>query len=187
MNPCQSSLNWNKTMNRLFERKPPISPNLKRANACMASGNYLAAAQAYEEMLEHSGPKPGPQFAFICLQTGVAFLQIGRYEQALTYFRRGLDILSAHKRYAQMYHGGQRIKIELEKRGLVREARVFMAQVHSNMPAAAEIPTQHVSEKLPILPAICPACGGSLRVFELHWLSAYAAECPFCASSLELV
>ena len=174
-------------MNRLFEHKHPISPSLKRANACMASGNYLAAAKAYEEMLEHSGPQPGPQFAFICLQAGVALLQVGKSEQALKYFRRGLDILTAHKRYVQMYHSGQRIKAELEKRGLAREARVFMAQIHSNMPAAAEIPTQHVSEKLPILPPACPTCGGSLRVFELHWLSAHAAECPFCASSLELV
>jgi tetratricopeptide (TPR) repeat protein len=173
-------------MRRLFGFNSPISPTLKRANACMASADYLAAAKGYEELLEQSGPRPGPQFAFVCLQAGSARLQAGQSAQAVNHFRRGLDILATHSRYAQMYHSGQRIKAELEKRGMVREARVFMAQVHSSMPAAAEMPTQHVSEQLPALPPTCPVCGGFVRVFELHWLNAHTAECSFCASPLEI-
>lgn len=172
-------------MRSLFGYKPPISPVLKRANQLMLVGSYRDAAQSFEELLERSGPQPGPQFAFICLQAGSARLQLGQPELAVSHFRRGLDILVSHGRYIQMYHAGQRIKTELEKRGLAREARVFMAQVHANMPAAAEVPTQHVNEQVPSLPSSCPVCGGPIRIFELHWVSASLAECSFCASSLD--
>lgn len=173
-------------MRRLFGSQPTFLPILKQANACINSGDYLAAASAYEQLLEQSGPQPGPQFAFVCLQAGSARLHAGQTAKAMNHFRRGLDILTNHNRYAQMFHSGQRIKAELEKRGLMRETQAFMAQIQSCIPAAAEIPTQHINQQLPTLPPICPTCGGFIRVFELHWLNAHTAECLFCASPLEI-
>ena len=172
-------------MRHILDHKNTISPSLKRAHASMAAGNYQSALRDYEALVEQAGQCPGPEVAFIAFQAGSAQIQIGRPEQALGLFRQGIEILSAHRRYAQMFHSGQRIKTELEKRGMVREARVLIAQIQSCLPASAEMPTQLVRDELPTLPTDCPLCGGTLRTLELHWRTTQQAECSFCSSPIK--
>jgi hypothetical protein len=157
---------------------------LKRANASLAMGDSLGAAGAYEELLQQSARQVNPQYAFFCIQAGYARLFSGELAQAMAHFRRGLEVFSAHQRYAQMYHVAQRIKVDLERRGCLRESRLMAAFVTSNMPASADMPTQHLSQEAQNLPADCPVCGGTLRSFELHWLDARTVECGLCVSPL---
>jgi hypothetical protein len=172
-------------MQPLFGSTPRITPDLKRANARLAAGDYHSAGQSYESLLNHDELQGRPQLAFLYFQAGRARMMSGQFSVAVSHFKCGLEILSEHQRYSQLYQVGQRIKSELEQRGLAREARVISALIYSNMPAASELPTQHVEGSPSRLPALCPACGVTLFPAESQWIDPRKAGCPLCDSPVD--
>ena len=171
---------------RLFGYNSPVLPDLQRANARMAVGDYRVAASIYEKLIGEANFQPSPQLGFFYFQAGRARLQVGETSVAFSHFKRGLEVLSEHQRYAQLYHSGLRIKQDLAQRGLDREARLISAMVHSSMPAASELPTQLFCDESPRSPAACPACGGVLRFTEMLWNDSHSAECPLCDAPIEI-
>lgn len=174
-------------MRRFFGFTPRIPPALKDANARMAAGDYQAAGLGYEALLINSHGFSVSQQAFLYLQAGRARLLSGQFSLAVTHLRRGLELLAEHQHYSQLYQSGLRIKAELEQRGLARESRLISALVHSNMPAASEIPTQFVDEIQVRLPTLCPACGVGLAAAEMNWTDANTVSCPLCNSPVDVL
>jgi len=172
-------------MHSLFGSTPPIKPALKNANARLASGDYQLAAQSYESLFDHAELQGRPQLAYLYFQAGRARMMSGQFSVAVSYLRRGLEILSEHHRYLQLHQAAQRIKSELEQRGLVREARLISALAQSNMPASSELPTQHIGDTPSRLPALCPACAVTIFPAELQWIDARTAGCPLCDSPVD--
>ena len=173
-------------MRRLFGFTPQVPAELKKANARMAAGDYQGAGAAYEALFSHRGFGVSQQ-AFLYLQAGRARMLSGQFSLALTYLRRGLELLAEHQHYGQLYQSGLRIKAELEQRGLARESRLISALIHSNMPAASELPTQFVDEIQVRLPTLCPACGVGLVPAEMRWQDANTATCPLCDSPVDVL
>ena len=151
----------------------------------MAIGDYLTAARGYETLLSDSREKKRPQVAFFYIQAGRARLFMGQLSTAIVYFKRGLVLLSENHRYVQLYRVGQHISEELNLRGLRKESAEIKALIGSNIPAAAELPTEHIGQVRPRLPLNCPTCGGALNLDVVEWLDHDSVECPLCASSVE--
>jgi hypothetical protein len=161
---------------------PQVPPALRQANQWMTTGNYSAAAAAFEDLAKQAERRSGPHAPFFFLQAGRARMLMDEYEKCMTHFKHGLTLLINSHRFTQLYRIGTSIVQELKTRGREAEAREIAGMIHSNTLAISETATQQLpSEKL-VLPTHCPSCGGPLRSDEADWIDDLTAECPFCGS-----
>ncbi|GAB4398455.1 MAG: hypothetical protein OHK0031_18110 [Anaerolineales bacterium] len=174
---------------RLFgpARKTAILPlEIKRAHQLLTAGDFLAAAQAFEDLARRAEEIGGPRAPIFLLQAGKARIFGGNLNAGMQHLKRGLTLLAERGQWMRMYHAGRRSVDELQQRGLTREAGEIESFLRSNLPALADLPTQRVEESAMLrLPTHCPACGGPLRPNEVEWLSPESAECPYCASPVQ--
>ncbi len=158
----------------------PIPVELKQANAKMALGDYSSAAYHYEALLREPNAENTKKRAFFSIMAGRARILTGQTSTGLAHLKRGLMRLAEGSHHIQLYRIGLRIAEELRQRNLLKEAAEISALVNANIPATAELPTEHSSHSAPRLPAACAVCGGPLRSDEVEWLTPRQAECPFC-------
>jgi hypothetical protein len=144
--------------------------------------DYQGAATTFEDLARRAERDGGPRAPFLFLQAGRAYIQWGKFATGVTHLKHGLTLLAGAGRYAQVYYAGTRVVQELNARGLEQEAQEVSAVVHSHRPAIAEMPTERLPARRPVLPTACPACGGPLRSDEMDWIDELTAECPFCGS-----
>lgn len=165
-----------------FRRQPPdrpgIPPALQRAHELLESGEYPAAALAFEQLAHGAEARQGPRAPFLFLQAGRARLLQNENQAALTHFTHGLELLKRSGRLGQFQRAGRQISQELAMRGLEAESRAVTALLGADS-AASPRPVGTAS-----LPTHCPACGGPLRPTEVEWLDGLTAECPYCGSPL---
>jgi hypothetical protein len=166
----------------VFGEAPLILPALQHAHRLMAMRDYQGAATAFEDLARRAERQGGPRAPFFFLQAGHAHIQRGKFATGVTHFKHGLTLLAAARRYSLLYHAGAHIVRELNARGLEKEAQEVSALIQSHRPAMAEMPTERLPATKPVLPIVCPACGGPLRSDELDWIDERTAECPFCGS-----
>jgi len=156
--------------------------NVQRANALMAEGKYLDAADLFEEMARFNESRFGSA-PFMHLRDGEALSLAGQLEQGLDRFKLGLSQLAEAGKWQPLQNIGQRFISELRKAGHNQEAQEivdYLKQVQSTMPQGSLETIPHRA----VLPAKCPGCGAPVRPDEVKWLNNVTAECGYCGNTI---
>lgn len=161
-----------------------VPPLLRRANQLMASGDYPAAAQAFEELARRAQAGGLPRAAQLLLQAGRCRLLAGQVLAGIALLQQGLSLLAAGGRVFQARTIGGRILAELRQRGLAAEAAQMEAYLQSLLPGGSAAAPAAAPADARLLPTHCPACGGPLRSDEVEWADEATAECPYCGSAV---
>ena len=164
--------------------RPEVHPLLTRANQLMATGNYPAAAQAFEQLAEGAHNRGLPRDAQLFLQAGRCRLLAGQVESGMSNMKQGLSLFAQRGHLAQLQKSGGLVLADLKQRGLNAEAAEIQALQQAEVPAT-KTPTTisgpaATQGKHRLLPTVCPTCGGPLRPNEVEWLDDATAECPYC-------
>jgi hypothetical protein len=163
--------------------RPTIPPALMRANELLASGNYLAAAEAYEQLARGAQTRGLPHDAQLFLQAGRCRILSGQVPAGMADLKQGLTLLAGRGNWERLRNAGQRAANELRSRGLTAEAaeiEAFLAQtLPSGFVAGAASPARSR-----ILPTNCLACGAPLHADEVEWSDDITAECPYCGAAV---
>ena len=166
--------------------RPDVPPMLQRAHGLMASGDYPAAAEAFEQLARAGEARQHPKTAQMYLQAGRARILAGQKEAGFAHLKRGLGLMAG--RPAQLVRAGDRVVNELNEHGMAAEAQEIAAWLKSALPAApagmgiAAAASASATTRKPILPTHCPGCGGPVRADEVDWLDDVTAECNWCGS-----
>jgi len=156
--------------------------NVRRANALMAKGKYLAAAGLFEEMARINESRVG-RAPFMHLRAGEALSLAGEIDQGLDQFKLGMSQLAEVEKWQPLNNASQRFISELRKAGHPQEAQEivdYLKKVQSTMPQGSLETIPHRA----VLPANCTGCGASVRPDEVRWLDDVTAECSYCGSTL---
>ena len=172
--------------------RPDVPPMLQRAHELMASGNYAAAAEVFEQLASGGEARGHPKTAQMYLQAGRARISAGQKNIGFAHLKRGLGMLAAHP--ARLQRAGERMVNELNDHGMSAEAQEIAQWLQTSLPPAlsaveggqpetrAGAPT--ASAKKPVLPTNCPSCGGLVRADDVDWIDGITAECDWCGSPI---
>ena len=160
--------------------RPEVHPLLQRANDLLASGNYPAAADAFEQLARGAQARGLPRDAQLFLQAGRCRVMANQVPQGMADLKQGLAIIAGRGNWQHLSDAGQRVANELLQRGLAVEADEIQAVLRNTLPATfTAIPRNEPAARKP-LPTACSSCGGPLRSDEVEWIDDVSAECPFC-------
>ncbi len=73
---------------------PDVPPRLRQANRLMSAGNYAEAAVALEQLAQVAEARGGPRAPVFHIQAGRARVMAGQAGEALSDFKKGLNLLS---------------------------------------------------------------------------------------------
>jgi hypothetical protein len=162
---------------------------LQRAHELMSTGNYPAAAEAFEQLARGAEARQHPKAGQLYLQAGRARILAGQKNVGFAHLKRGLGLMTAHP--VQLQRAGERVADELKDQGMSAEAQEIAEWLKSSLPVHGEArggvtiaATSSPQGKNPILPATCPSCGGVVRADEVDWLDEITAECDWCGSPI---
>jgi len=163
--------------------RPHIPPALMRANELLASGNYPAAAQAYEQLARGAQTRGLPHDAQLFLQAGRCHILAGQVPAGMTALKQGLTILAGRGNWMRLQKAGARAVNELRARGLTSEAAEIEALLKSLLPSGFESQAPAAAPKR-LLPTHCPSCGAPILSDEVEWADEATAECPYCGGAV---
>ena len=168
--------------------RPEVHPLLMRANQLMATGDYSAAAQAFEQLAIGAQGRGLPCDAHLFLQAGRCRIMAGQVPEGMTNLKKGLGIFAQRGNLAQLQKSGEITMADLKQRGLNTEATEIETMLAGAIPtsstATATTAAAAPQEKSRLLPTICQTCGGPLRYNEVEWLDDVTAECPYCGRAV---
>jgi hypothetical protein len=155
-------------------------PLLQRANDLLASGQYTAAAEAYEQLARGASRRGIPRDAQLLLQAGRCRILADHVVQGMDDLKQGLSIIAGRGNLQRLQRAGGRAVAELTERGLLPQAAEIEALLKGSLPAgvANEAVNEPTAKRL--LPVACPTCGAPLRSDDVEWVDDASAECPFC-------
>ena len=165
-----------------------VPPMLRRANELMASGNYPAAAEAFETLARAAEARKGPKAGHLFLQAGRARILAGQKDIGVGHLKHGLDLMARMGMQGQLFMSGNRVVNDLNQAGMTAESQEIAAWLKTVLPAgigtaASTAPAASSPQaKKPILPTHCPGCGGPVRADEVDWLDDVTAECNWCGN-----
>ncbi len=166
--------------------RPEVHPLLRRANQLMASGDFAAAAQAFEQLAVGATRRGLPRDAHLFLQAGRCRILAGQVREGMNNLKQGLGIFTQRGNLAQLQKSGEIVVSDLKQRGLnteageiegILKAAIPAANIASTTPGFVSAAQQEQSRQVP---TTCPTCGGPLRPDEVEWLDETNAECPYC-------
>lgn len=164
--------------------QPDVPPMLQRAHELMASGNYPAAAEAFEQLARAGEARQHPKTAQMYLQAGRARILAGQKETGFAHLKHGLGLMTGHP--IQLFRAGNRVVNELNEHGMTAEAQEITQWLKTSLPVQPDtrggVPA--ASARKPVLPTLCPGCGGPVRTDDVDWLDDVTAECNWCGSPL---
>lgn len=161
---------------------PDVPPLLRRANQALSVGNWLEAANSYEQLARAADARGGPRAPFFYIQAGRCKILSGRVVDGLQDIERGLGLFAMRGQLAKASNIGQRITYELNGRGLKAEAQRITDYLKEIVPGFGAPQVQPAEGRHPALPAHCPGCGAPLRPDEVEWQDDVTAVCEYCGS-----
>jgi hypothetical protein len=175
-------------MRRLFRRHirktlaANVPPVLQEANFVFDKGEYGRAAELFERIAQTADARGGGRAPLFHLQAGRARIFAGQTSLGMPSLKRGLELLSQHRRFPRLHKAGRRVVAELNERGLQNEAAEIETWLRSVLPAMPSLDLTERPSKKPALPTHCPSCGAAVRLDEVEWLDEATAECAYCGS-----
>ncbi len=88
----------------------------------MSTGNYPAAAQAFEELARGAVLRNGPRAPMLLLQAGRMRILAGQVPAGMAHLQQGLALLAARSQWNQLQNAGSRVMEELKEHGLADQA-----------------------------------------------------------------
>jgi len=164
--------------------RPAIPLALMRANELLASGNYPAAAEAYEQLARGAQRRGLPHDAPLFLQAGRCRILAGQVPAGMNDLQQGLTILAGRGNWVRLQNAGRRAAHELRGRGLTAEAAEIEALLKNLLPAGFGDGEPVAAAPRRLLPTHCPACGAPILSDEVDWADEVTAECPYCGSAV---
>ena len=162
-----------------------IPPALQRANQLMATGQYEAAAEIFEQFARGALARNGPRAPWFFLQAGQARLLAGQVPAGMAHLQQGLSLFAARGQFQRLYRAGMRFVAELKARNLSADAKQIEDYLKTTLPAGFVAGPATAAEKpKPVLPTTCHGCGGPIRSDEVEWVDDVTAECPYCGSAI---
>ncbi len=171
---------FDRPLGRVFARAIP--PLLRRANQLMASGDYAAAASAFEQLAQAAEARGGPRAPFFHVQCGRARLAMGRKAEAVESLERGLGLFAVRAQTGKLASVGDRLIADLGQRGLTEEARQITDFVKGLLPNYVPGRTGAGAVGRAALPTHCPGCGAPVLPDEVEWLDHTTAQCAYCGT-----
>jgi hypothetical protein len=150
----------------------------------MASGNYVAAAEAFEQLARAGEARNHPKTAMMYMQAGRARILAGQKPAGFALIKKGLGLLK--DKPVRLFRMGNRVVTELSEHGMTAEAKEITDWLKTVLPAAPAGTRMGATApaKKPTLPTHCPGCGGPVRADDVEWLDDVTAECIWCGSPL---
>jgi hypothetical protein len=158
---------------------PPV---LQHANQLMMAGDYVGAADAFNQLAQGAETLFPRRAPFLFVEAGRTAILGGDVQSGVISLKRGLTLLASQGRLHRMQTLGQRVVGELRTRGLDTEAEEISSMLGLSLPK--EPLTEPVPSRRPVLPTHCPSCGGTVKPNEIEWLDNVTAECDYCGSPL---
>lgn len=112
-------------------------------------------------------------------------LLAGQVEQAVDHLKHGLSLLAAAGQWQILHRLGQRSVVELNQRGLTREAREISDYLIQTLPSIPQA-SFGTAPRPAFLPTQCPSCGSPVHPDEVEWLDDLTAECAYCGTTLRI-
>jgi len=173
-----------------FRRPRPVRavhPRLVHANRLLEEGDYLQAAQLYEELGRQELDLGKVRAPYLFLQAGQARLLGGDKDAGIALIQQGLGMFEAEGRWRKLQRAGSRVLAGLRGSGYDDEAVKIEQWLQKTLQPQGEFSAMPVSssseeERHPLLPTTCPACGASLYPQEVDWVDALTAECNYCGN-----
>lgn len=160
-----------------------VSPLLRRSNQLFDAGNYLAAADAFEELAREAQAKRLSQDAPLFMKAGHCRLLAGQTALGMADFKQGLGIMLGRGKFLNLQRASQWAAAELTRMGLIKEADEILA-IQKTMVTDLTSSTPVTQSKTGVLPTTCPSCGGSLHSDEVEWIDHATAECSYCGAAV---
>jgi len=151
----------------------------------MATGQYEAAAEIFEQFARGALARNGPRAPWFFLQAGQARLLAGQVPAGMAHLQQGLSLFAARGQFQRLYRAGMRFVAELKARNLSADAKQIEDYLKTTLPAGFVAGPATAAEKpKPVLPTTCHGCGGPIRSDEVEWVDDVTAECPYCGSAI---
>jgi hypothetical protein len=164
-----------------------IPPALRRANLLMTTGQYVEAAEIFEQFAKGAQARNGPRAPWFFLQAGQARLLAGQVPAGIAHIQQGLGFFSQRGQFQRLYHAGMRFETELKVRNLATESQQIEDYLKATLPSGfVPAPGASLGKPKPVLPTACPGCGAPLRSDEVEWADELTAECPYCGSTVRV-
>ncbi len=164
--------------------KPQVHPLLKRANQSLIAGQFVEAAEAFEQIAEAALARQGPRAPLFFLQAGRARILNGQSAPGIEHLQHGLRLFAEQGNTQRVHHAGRRVLAELKERGLSSEAEQMQNFINTLLPQGFTAPHEESlsQSKRTVLPTHCAACGAVVKPNEVEWLDDVTAECEYCGS-----
>ena len=162
-----------------------ISPLLLRSNQLLSAGEFVGAADGFEELAKEAEGRGHPRAAQLYLEAGRARILSGETTAGMVLINQGLRLIAASGRPLRLARAGQRILGELSARGLAGEAAELRDALSALGGSSAHLSHQELpAQPQRTLPIHCPDCGAPVHPDEVEWLNASTAECPYCGTPM---
>ncbi len=173
-----------------FRRPRPVRsvhPRLVHANRLLEEGDYLQAAQLYEELGRQASDLGRVRAPYLFLQAGQARLLAGDKDAGIALIQQGLGMFEAEGRWHKLQRTGSRVLAGLRGSGYNDEAAKIEQWLQKTLQPHGEFSAMPVSsrseeERHPLLPTACPTCGAPLYPQEVDWVDALTVECNYCGN-----
>jgi hypothetical protein len=165
-----------------------VPPLLVEANRLFNAGDYLAAADRYEDLAARGERRHPRRAAQVLVQAGWSRLLGGQDQAGISLIQRGLKVLVDARRHLTLRRLGNSTVNKLRDSGYPRYADQIedwlIGTPVEETGLLEDEGAQPVREpaKPPHLPAKCPSCGGSVDPREVEWVDGRSVECAYCGS-----
>ena len=163
---------------------------LKEANRLMDAGDYVAAAQIYEQ-LARGAKNRGllKQAPFLFFQASKARILSEQHDRGFKLSFEGLKILKATQRWDMLASAGENSVEQLEKAGerdLVERMQKWLDSTLKDHKSSGDLDIYktYAKRQKGSIPPNCSQCGANLNPKEIEWLDSNTVECLYCGSSI---
>jgi hypothetical protein len=158
-----------------------VPPALMEANRRFQLGDYVNAADLYENVAERAKMTRPRQIPRLLIEAGRARIFGGQAEPGIRLLTRGLQILAGQDRWTDLHRMGTLVVEGLRKREFPEQADEIQGWVNRTLGQQASSRPKATIQRAP-LPEKCPYCAGIVDPREVEWVSEDTVECAFCGS-----
>ena len=166
----------------------PVHTRLTEAHRLFANGNYLEAAEIYEDLAEKAYLKQIPQSPKLFLQAGATRLKANEIDDGIMLVKKGLQIIIERQQWGHLRKAGDAALARIREGGFNDQAKDLQTWIDEQVPAEVKTTPAWLAKPGRInqpdrLPKQCSSCGGPVNPKEVDWFGSNAT-CIYCGSLL---
>jgi hypothetical protein len=159
----------------------PVPPALLEANRRFQLGDFIGAAELFENVAERAKMTRPRQIPRLLIEAGRARIFGGQVEVGMHMLTRGLQVLAGQERWEDLHRMGLLVVEGLRKQNYPTQALEIQEWMNRTMGQQGTARPKPNVQRAP-LPEKCPYCGGNVDPREVEWVSEDTVECAYCGS-----